>query len=345
MNPEIVPIHRKEIPREDGMLFVRTEGILEIMIKTPLLVASLIVVAFSMPFQTSFSSTRTLDLTLYSDGSTHISSELDVDPLDPDFEVNLFGTSIDNFVAVGENGFLLSSEIIGDKATVDTFGSSTITIDYDIHDLISKEGRVWTFSLDSPTDYSLLMPLNSIIVGMNALPSNMKIINEQTKLDLGIGFSEINYILDSTNPPTTNPPTTNPEQPSVDISTITLIGIPIAAAVAGAIIMIKRKQTKSPSQVIQTESNIEPEINIVTNSVENIFNVRPDMRDDDKEIIKFISENGGEVLESDLRKKFLQPRTTMWRAVKRLERLGVIEISKKDLQNLVRLRKDVEEEK
>ena len=68
------------------------------------------------------------------------------------------------------------------------------------------------------------------------------------------------------------------------------------------------------------------------------------MREDDKEIIKFIYANGGEVLESDLRKKFLQPRTTMWRAVKRLERQGVIEISKKDLQNLVKLKKNVEEE-
>jgi uncharacterized membrane protein len=348
MNPEIVPIHRKEILREDGMLFVRTEGILEIMIKTPLLIASLIVVAFTMPIQTSFSSTRTLDLTLYSDGSTHISSKLDVDPLDPDFEVDLFGPSIDNFVAVGENGFLLSSEIIGNKATVDTFGSSFITIDYDIHDLISKEGRVWTFSLDSPTDYSLLMPTNSIIVGMNALPSNMDIINEQTKLELGIGYSEIHYILDSTNPPTTNPPTTNPPttnpgQPSIDFSIFALIGVPIAAAVVVVIIMIKRKQTK-PLPAIQTENIFEPKKNTVSNDIETIFNLRPDMRDDDKEIIKFISENGGEVLESDLRKKFLQPRTTMWRAVKRLERLGVIETSKKDLQNLVRLRKDVEEE-
>jgi uncharacterized membrane protein len=67
------------------------------------------------------------------------------------------------------------------------------------------------------------------------------------------------------------------------------------------------------------------------------------MRADDKEIIKFISENGGEVLESDLRKKFLQPRTTMWRAVKRLERLDVVEIYKKDLQNMVKLRNDLEE--
>jgi uncharacterized membrane protein len=68
------------------------------------------------------------------------------------------------------------------------------------------------------------------------------------------------------------------------------------------------------------------------------------MREDDKEIIKFISENGGQVFESDLRKKFLQPRTTMWRAVKRLERLGVVEIYKKDLLNMVKLRNDVEAE-
>ena len=200
MNPEIVPIHRKESLREDGMLFVRTEGILETMVNAPLIIAGLMLVALTIPIQTSFSSTRTLDLTLYSDGSAHISAELDVDPLEPDFEVSLFGPSIDNFVAVGENGFLLSSEIIGDKVTVDTFGSSTITIDYDTHDLISKDGRVWSFSLDSPTDYSLLMPPNSIIVGMNALPSNMDLINDQTKLELGNGLSEINYIFGTTNP-------------------------------------------------------------------------------------------------------------------------------------------------
>ena len=68
------------------------------------------------------------------------------------------------------------------------------------------------------------------------------------------------------------------------------------------------------------------------------------MREDDKKIVKFISENGGKAFESELRKKFLQPRTTMWRAVKRLERLGVIEIDKKDMQNLVTLKKELEEE-
>ena len=66
----------------------------------------------------------------------------------------------------------------------------------------------------------------------------------------------------------------------------------------------------------------------------------PEMREDDKKILKFLSENGGQALESELRKRFLLPRTTMWRAVKRLERQGAIEIIKKDQQNLVRLRED-----
>jgi uncharacterized membrane protein len=268
---------------------------------------------------------------------------LDVDPLEPDFEVYLFGPSVDNFVAVGENGFLLSSEIIGDKVTIDTFGSSSITIDYDIHDLISKEGRIWTFSLDSPTDYSLLMPSNSIIVGMSILPSNMELVNDQTKLELSNGLSEINYILGTTNSPIIDSPITNPVQPTIDISTVAMIGAPIVAAVAGAIIIIKRKQTKS-SSVLQTKVTSESQTKTDSLDPETIFSLRPLLREDDKEIIKFISENGGQALESELRKKFLQPRTTMWRAVKRLERQGIIEITKKDLQNLVKLKKEMEEE-
>ena len=72
-------------------------------------------------------------------------------------------------------------------------------------------------------------------------------------------------------------------------------------------------------------------------SIEKVLEM-PDLREDDKEIIKFIHENGGSALESDLRKKFLLPRTTMWRAVKRLERHELIEITKKDQQNLIKLR-------
>ena len=138
MNPQIISFHRNESLVDDGMLFVRTEGIVNTMIRAPLILAGLVVMAIGMPLQTSFSATRTLELTMYSDGSTHVSSKLEVNSLSPDIQVDLFGPSVDNFVAVGENGYLLSSEILEDKAVVDTFGSSSITIDYDIHDLISN---------------------------------------------------------------------------------------------------------------------------------------------------------------------------------------------------------------
>jgi len=339
LNPEIVSFHRNESLVEDGMLFVRTEGILNTMIKTPLILAGLVVVALGMPIQTSFSSTRTLELTMYSDGSTHISTQIDVDALSPDFELDLFGPSVDNFVAVGDDGFLLSGEIIESKATIDTFGSSSITVDYDIHDLISKEGRVWTFSFDPPSDYTLLMPSTSIIVGMSTIPNNMEIIDEQTKLELSSGATEINYILGTPQNPIDTPPTDQPI-PTTDYTIPIIFGGLIAAGVAGASIIIKRNKSKSLPSTIQIEKQTQEK----SIDPKAIFDFVPDMREDDKKIVKFISENNGQVFESELRKKFLQPRTTMWRAVKRLERLGVIEINKKDMQNLVTLKKDLEEE-
>ncbi len=329
------------------MLFVRTEGILNTMIKVPIILAGLIVVAIGMPFQASFSSTRTLDLTMYSDGSTHISTQLDVDPLSPDFELDLFGPSVDNFVTVGENGFLLSSEINGTSALIETFGSSSITVDYDIHDLISKEGRVWTFSFNSTSDYSLLMPTNSIIVGMSTIPKNMEILEEQTKLELTGGATEINYILEAPQNPIVNPPIDSPpyqsNDPTEDYTIPIVLGGVIVAGVAGVSVIIKRSKSKS-SSTIQEEISSKKSTENEFVEPKAVFDFVPDMREDDKKIVEFISEKGGQVFESELRKKFVQPRTTMWRAVKRLERLGVIEITKKDLQNLVILKKNLEEE-
>ncbi|MBU27023.1 MAG: MarR family transcriptional regulator, partial [Thaumarchaeota archaeon] len=113
-------------------------------------------------------------------------------------------------------------------------------------------------------------------------------------------------------------------------------GIIVSAIVATTIIRRKPRTTKLTQK--QQITQVEPI------DIETIFKLKPDIREDDKEIVKFISKNGGEALESELRKKFLQPRTTMWRAVKRLERNGIIEIEKKDLQNLVKLQKNMEEE-
>ena len=257
------------------------------------------------------------------------------------YELSLFGPSVDNFVATGSDGTTLSNEIIEDTAMIQTDDYSSITVNYDIHDLISKEGRVWTFSFDSPTSYSLLMPENSVIVGMNILPENMEQLDSQIKLEIPTGPAQIDYIFST---PVEVPPTSS--ESSFDPVTIGMIAGPIAAAAIAGVIVAKKRQSKPQLQteVIQTETIQTPKPTTDALTPDAIFELRPDMREDDKDIVKFISENGGEVFESELRKKFLQPRTTMWRAVKRLERLGVVEIYKKDLLNMVKLRNDLEAE-
>ena len=193
-------------------------------------------------------------------------------------------------------------------------------------------------SIDAPSDYSLLMPETSVIIGMSVLPNNMEQIDEQIKLKFSSGPTQIDYIFGTTE----STISTNQPESSFNFMTIGLIIGPIIAVGIGAAIILKKKQSNSSQIHIAelSQKQSEPE----SLDTHTIFNLRPEMREDDKEIVKFISENGGQVFESDLRKKFLQPRTTMWRAVKRLERLGIVEIYKKDLLNMVKLRNDLEEE-
>ena len=336
MNQQVGLAKVQDAALKDGMLFVRTAGILTTMVRVPIIAFGLIVVLITMSTQSSFGSVRTLDLTIYPDGTTHVYSEISVDPLQPDLAVDLFGIAIDNFVAEDENGFLLSGQIKDNTAIIETLGASAISIDYDTHDLVSKEGRIWSFSVDAPVDYTLLMPENIVIVGMSTYPLNMQITEEQSQLFLPSGSAEINYFFGVTSPT----PTENPElEPD---NSLILIGGAIAAAGAIAIVFLKRgKITPSKKTAEPTKLEITDEKPL---DAENIFKLKPDLREDDKELIAFISANGGQAYESELRKKFLQPRTTMWRAVKRLERHGIVEIEKKELQNLVKLKKKLEDE-
>lgn len=337
MKQEVMLSNRQAYPPKDGMLFVRTSGILSTMVQVPTLALGLIVVAIIIPAQISFGSTKSLDLTIYQDGSTHVFSEISANPFDPEYTVELFGTEIDNFVAEDENGFLLSGNIEGNIAVVETLGASSLTINYDTHDLISKQGRIWSFNIDSSIDYSLLMPKNTVVVGMSNYPLSMQVIDEHSQLFLPSGPLELNYFFGINDPlPVENPPSKSGLESSI---WYIFGGIIAAGLIAGFIIKrSKRDITKRRIDAKQFEV-IEKPLDAQT-----IFEHKPDLRDDDKELINFISSNGGQAFESELRKKFLQPRTTMWRAVKRLERHGIIEIEKRELQNLVKLKKNLEDE-
>jgi len=331
-------VAQKHQSLEGEMLFVRNTDILSTMVRIPIVVIGLMLIALSVPIQQSFASSRTLDFTIYQDGSTHVFYELDADPLELEITVELFGEMIENITIIGEDGFLLSNEINHNLAVIETFGASRISIDYDTQDLVSKTGKIWAFSVDAPVQYSLLTPKDSVIIEMSNFPLSMQVDNEQSYLTFPPGQTNISYYISTLASAQSTQPI--PED-ATDNSLILYAGI-IAAVGIVAIIAIKKSRSSKaiePSVTIQKEEQPKPQ----SLDPEAIFKIKRDLREDDKEIINFISANGGQAYESELRKKFLQPRTTMWRAVKRLERQGIIEIEKKDLQNIVKLKSKLED--
>jgi len=320
------------------MLLVGNTDILSTMARIPIVVIGLVLIALSTPIQQSFASSRTLDFTIYQDGSTHVFYELDADPLELEITVELFGEMIENITIIDEDGFLLSNEIDHNLVVIETFGASHISIDYDTQDLVSKTGKIWSFSVDAPVQYSLLTPKDSVIIEMSNFPISMQVDNEQSNLTLPPGQTNISYFISTL---ASAQPTQPIPEDAADNSLILYAGI-IAAVGIAAIIAIKKSR---PSKDIESSVTIQKDEQPKPQSLdpEEIFKTKQDLREDDKEIINFISANGGQAYESELRKKFLQPRTTMWRAVKRLERQGIIEIEKKDLQNIVKLKSKLED--
>ncbi len=393
----------QDFPNVEGMLFVRITDILNRMLKAPLIAIGIILAVLS-PAQHSSGTLRALDFTVYPDGTTHISQESTADPQDPELTVSLFGSTIDNFVAQDENGILLSYDIDKTKATIQTFGAASVSIDYDTYDLVSKKGKIWTFAIDTSVDYTLNMPEETVIVGMTNFPDLVETVDNRQRLSLPMGENEIDYffgvsgpaqsalkaiddaksLISQANNNRVKTPlaqekldlaiseydsrkyvdaeqlafdaqesaraemekAANPSLPpinSLDWYSQNIVGIATSlAAIGGAIsaLTLILKKTKSAvkktiTPLLNKDNNFEPdELDEVETS---------EMREDDKRLVAFLEQNGGQAFERDLRKKFLLPRTTMWRAVKRLERQGIIEIQKKEFQNLVKLKKKPEE--
>ena len=333
MNQESVYCGWLEDSKNDGMLLSPTDALI-LMARVHVAAFVLILLAMSVPLQHSFGSTRTLDFFLFPDGSTHVTYSLDSDPLLPDTEVSLYGDSLENLVAEDENGFLLSTQSEKNILQVETLGSSSILINYDTYSLISKDGKIWSFEIDSPVEFNVVMPENSVIVGMSTFPIDMNVDSDRTKILLPSGPAEITYFLAVAESSQVLPPEETPVTADNDNSMMYVAGAAAVAIAAIAAIAIKMKN--KPKQVVSaSQTTVVAERNEPFN-IEKVLEM-PDLREDDKDIIKFIHENGGSALESDLRKKFLLPRTTMWRAVKRLERHELIEITKKDQQNLIKL--------
>ena len=72
--------------------------------------------------------------------------------------------------------------------------------------------------------------------------------------------------------------------------------------------------------------------------LERLFDEHPELRVDDKEVLRYLAENDGEAFAYDIRERFDIPRTSAWRMVQRLQRFEVVDERKVGGQSLVSIK-------
>ena len=70
-----------------------------------------------------------------------------------------------------------------------------------------------------------------------------------------------------------------------------------------------------------------------SNSIREAQNT--EFRPDDIQVLNYITEKGGKVFEQEIRLRFTLPKTSAWRQIKRLERLGYVKVYKVGSQNQI----------
>ena len=111
------------------------------------------------------------------------------------------------------------------------------------------------------------------------------------------------------------------------IDLLTIVAVAGAAAIAFAIALNLRGRRGA-------EAVAGPKTRVDLNA---IFDGDPGLRMDDREVLRFIADSGGEAFANEIRERFDLPRTSAWRMFRRLIGIGIVEERKIGGQSLIRI--------
>ena len=103
------------------------------------------------------------------------------------------------------------------------------------------------------------------------------------------------------------------------------IGI-ILVIIAAAVFMFFRMRKPVPRATLKYSFDLDA-----------LFNAHPYLRLDDKEVLRFLADAGGEAFAAEIRDRFDVPRTSLWRMIRRLEGEGIVDVEAIGGQSLVRI--------
>jgi len=260
---------------------------------------------------------ESIDLIVYRDGSVHVTQTLIVDKLAPRVTLSLLSVSVENLIALDENQLSVDYEMDGSNLTVFTLGTERILVEYDTLSLSKKEAEVWTLIIVNPYNLTLFLPQNATVIYLNNMPIAIDTSGTGIKLSLYSGQWEISYVL----PLLPEDETKDNGAPwnAIPIEYLIAATAVVTVVVLSALLVVRRR--RGPN-------------------VEKTIRAHPELKKEDKDVIAFLAERGGKAFEAEIRERFPDtPRTSLWRLVRRLERLEIVEVKRIGLENQVQLRK------
>lgn len=263
---------------------------------------------------------ESMSIKVYRDGLTHVTQELIVDQLVPDINVPLLSLSVENLIILDQNQLAVDYQQDTGNLTVFTLGASRVLVEYDTVALTNKEADVWTLVLNNPYNLTVFLPQNSTVVYLNQVPTTIDTTGTQLSLALYPGQWELSYIV-----PLQQEDQNGSIWAAIPIYYLIATAIAASAIILAAVFIIRRKRRTNVKKTI---------------SVKKILECHPELMKEDREVIQFLAEKEGRAFEAEIRERFPNmPRTSLWRLVRRLEGLEIVEVKKIGLENQVQLKK------
>jgi uncharacterized membrane protein len=258
---------------------------------------------------------ESLTLRVYSDGYVSVTQVVASSSKATTVVLPLLSSVVSNLVATDQNGSPLSYAFPsgGSNLTVYTLGATMVTLRYDTNGLTSKNGTVWTLAFTTQYNSTVVLPQLSTLSSVSGSPSSINETTQSPVLTLARGTWRISYgvSLGSATSTSTGGGTTGGPVGSYLVLLGEVGAIVLAVAVGGLSFRWWRRRGLGP--------------------------ISGDLRPDDVQVLNFIQEKGGKVLEPEIRTRFALPKTSAWRQIKRLERLGYVKVTKIGSQNQIEI--------
>ncbi len=285
-----------------------------------LVAVSLAVIVLFAAAAQSVTSVDSTYVRVYRDGLVHVEQTLTLDSNAPQAQCTLLSSDVENLVILDEEQLAVDYEVNAETLLIYSFGASKAQVEYDTNTLTSKANEVWTLCVDNPYDLTVVFPVNSSVIYLSDAPAAIETINNEVNLHLNSGQWEISYLLQLVTQDQNNQtPIQSSSTVPLEYLIITLGCALLAVVLSVSLFVVKRKRRFN---------------------IKKAFNENPQLMKEDKEVLQFLDEKEGRAFEAEIRQRFPDmPRTSLWRLVKRLEKLELVEVKKVGLENQVILKK------